>query len=255
MDVIILGSGTAMPLNDRASPSIALIIQGKPVLFEMGPGALRQMVKAGIDFKRIKHIFLTHYHPDHTADLIHFLFATRNPSALKERTPFWLIGPHGLKRLIGDLQRAYAPWLTLPPGIMRMEELTPDQKAWKDWGGFKITWRPTGHTPGSIAYRVEETGGGRSVVYTGDTGFCGELVELARGANLLIAEAAFPEGKEVEDHLSPSQAGRIAALAKVDKLLLTHFYPECLSGDIGAQCRKTYDGELVVGRDLLHVRI
>jgi len=53
MDVIILGSGTAIPLNDRGSPSIAVVVDGRHILFDMGPGTLRQLTRAGIDYERV----------------------------------------------------------------------------------------------------------------------------------------------------------------------------------------------------------
>jgi ribonuclease BN (tRNA processing enzyme) len=59
----------------------------------------------------------------------------------------------------------------------------------------------------------------------------------------------------MEAHLTPSLAGRIATLARARKLLLVHFYPEVLRSDIVSQCRKTFDGELVLGRDLLHLAV
>ena len=89
MRVIILGSGTGMPLNDRGSPSLVLIMDGEPVLFDMGPGSLRQLKRAGINPQDIRHIFLTLFHPDHTVDLISFLFATQNPSILL--TLIWMV--------------------------------------------------------------------------------------------------------------------------------------------------------------------
>jgi len=64
-----------------------------------------------------------------------------------------------------------------------------------------------------------------------------------------------PLREEIEVHLTPSLAGKIATQAGVRRLLLGHFYPEVLKTDITAECRKTYDGELILGRDLLHVRV
>jgi ribonuclease BN (tRNA processing enzyme) len=92
-------------------------------------------------------------------------------------------------------------------------------------------------------------------VYSGDSGFCEELLDVAEGTDLLVLESSFPEGQEVEGHLTPSQAGQIATLAKVNRLVLIHFYPECLATDITAQCRKSYGGELIIGNDLLHLHI
>lgn len=254
MEAIILGSGTTIPLSFRASPSLLLRIEGKRILFDIGPGALRQLTRAGVNHERIGPIFLTHFHPDHTADLVHLLFVTRNPSILKRRRPFTITGPRGLRDFMTGLQNAYGDWLRLPPDMMNVEELDAESRGEGDYKDFKVSYCTTMHTAQSLAYRVEDRRG-KSMVYSGDTGFCDEIVDLAAGASLLILEASFPEGQETEGHLTPLEAGRIAALAGVDRLLLTHFYPECLAADVTAQCRKSYGGELTLASDLLHVHI
>jgi ribonuclease BN (tRNA processing enzyme) len=253
MRLIILGSGTSIPLPDRGSPSLALIFNESPVLFDMGPGTLRQMARAGMDFEGIEQIFFTHFHPDHTADLVHFLFASRLPSILKRRKPFVISGPMGLTELVHNLQKAYPDWLTLPSGLMTVDEFK-NREATRDYGGFKITTSPADHTPHSISYRID-TPRGKSVVYSGDTGFCSEIVELGKEADLLVLECSFPDGMAVEGHLTPSSAGRIAHMANAKKLALTHFYPECLNVDIEAQCRQTFQGDIILGQDLLEIRI
>ena len=254
MHLIILGSGTSIPLRDRGSPALVLLVGDSPVLFDMGPGTLRQLTRVGLSCERIERVFLTHFHPDHTADLIHFLFASMNPDVLKRRLPFVIAGPAGVAGFIKRLQDAYPGWLTLPSGVMSIEEIDPLPRQELDCGGFTVVSSPTNHTVNSLAYRVEVPGG-KTFVYSGDTGFCDEVVDLARGADLLVLESSFPEGEEVEGHLSPYLAGRMAALAGVKRLVLTHFYPQCLENETASQCRKSYDGELVLGRDLLRIRV
>ena len=254
MELILLGSGTGIPLNYRASPSLVLVKSGDPVVFDMGPGSLRQLTKAGINFEQIERIFITHFHPDHTADLIHFLFATRNPYILKRRRPFVIAGPTGTKKLISRLQDSYTDCLSLPSEIMTIEEIDVSEKAVKDYPDFELTACPVMHAPESIAYRIKDKSG-KSFVYSGDTGFCEEIVALAKGTDLLILECSFPDGKETEGHLTPFEAGQVASLAGAKKLVLTHFYPECLKTDITAQCRRSYEGELILGSDLLHLHI
>jgi len=254
MELIHLGSGTGIPLNYGGSPSLLLMIDSDPVVFDMGPGSLRQLTKAGINFERIGLIFITHFHPDHTVDLIHFLFATRNPSVIERRRPFVITGPAGTKKLISRLQDSYVDCLSLPSEVMTIEELDANKKVEKDYRNFTLTACPVMHSPESIAYRIKDRSG-KSFVYSGDTGFCEEIVDLAEGTDLLILECSFPEGNEVEGHLTPPEAGQIASLAGAKKLLLTHFYPECLETDITAQCRKTYGGELILASDFLHIHI
>ncbi len=254
MELIILGSGTSIPLNHRASPSLALLIDGQLMLFDVGPDTLRQLTKAGLKHEDITRIFITHFHPDHTAGLIHFLFTTKNPSILKKREPFVVAGARGLKGLIDRLQGAYKDWLNLPAELLKIEEIDERQRNVINYPGFRITAQPVNHTPHSLAYRVEDQNG-RSFVYSGDSGFCEGLVDVAVDTDLLVLESSFPDGKEIEGHLTPSQAGHIATLAHAKQLVLIHFYPECLATDIIAQCRKSYGGELTLGSDLLHFHI
>ncbi len=254
MKLIILGSGTGIPLSYRASPSLALIVDGELVLFDMGPGTLRQLTRAGLSHELISRIFVTHFHPDHTADLVHLFFATTNPTILGRRRPFVVAGPVGLAEFIRRLKTAYPDWISVPPEIMEIQELDLQKGVPRDYSNFRILTRSTDHTPESLAYRAESRRG-KSLVYSGDTAFCEAVVELATGSDLLILESSFPDGEEVEGHLTPSQAGHLATLAGVSRLVLTHFYPECLRTDIAAQCRKTYKGELILGSDLLQIRI
>lgn len=254
MNLIILGSGTGVPMADRGSPALVLTSMARPVLFDIGPGTLRQLIRVGIPHRRIGHVFITHFHPDHTADLVHLLFATRNPQVLQGREAFSLVGPKGLKALQEGLESAYGDWVRIPGRIMTTDELENGRDDQRSYPGFRIRSRPIPHTPHSLAYRVTSTAG-RSFVYTGDTEFAPSLAEFARGCDCLITESSFPEDRAMEGHLTPSQAGRIAALAGVRKLVLLHFYPEVLSTDILSQCRKTFGGEIVLAKDRLHLTV
>ncbi|MFH1480195.1 MAG: ribonuclease Z [Pseudomonadota bacterium] len=254
LQLILLGTGTGIPIGDRASPSLLALMDSHPILFDLGPGTLRQLSKAGVSHHRIHQVFISHLHPDHTADLIHFLFATRHPPILENREPFSITGPLGFREFLKKLQRAYGKWLDIPSEIMSIEELDTGKPEKRVYPLFTVTSQPLKHTPQSLGYRVEGPSGKR-FVYSGDTGFCDGIVYLAEGADLLLLECSFPDGEEVEGHLTPSLAGRIATLAKVKKLLLLHFYPETLTANIARECRKTYSGELILGRDLMHISL
>ena len=119
---------------------------------------------------------------------------------------------------------------------------------------IKIVSLPTQHNPESIAYRLIGPAG-ETVVYSGDTDFCDNLVTLAQDADLLICESSFPDQQKVSGHLSPSSAGRIAQSAGVRHLVLTHFYPACEQVDIMAECRQTYSGRLTLAEDLMQFEL
>ncbi len=254
MDITIFGSGTAIPMSDRGSPSLAVFIHDQPILFDMGPGTLRRMARMGLGPERIETVFFTHFHPDHTADLIHFLFACRNPEIMKKRTPFSIYGPSGLNNFINALQTAYPEWLDFPEELMKVFELPCTESPWYHQPHYRIRTAPAEHTHQSLAYRLED-GHGRSVVISGDTGFSDAIIRLAKGADLLILEAALPDHQPMKGHLTPSSAGKMAHLAEVKRLVLTHFYPACLTTDIASQCRKTWPGELTLAEDGLQIRV
>ena len=254
MKLIILGAGTCIPMPYMASPSLAMMIKDRTVLFDMGPGTMRQLSRIGIKPDKIDQIFISHFHPDHTADLIHFLFATRNPPNLENRKPFIIAGPVGFKDFLKKLKKAYGNWLDIPSELMEIDELDIDKQEKRHYRDFDIITQPIGHTPHSLAYRIEDQHG-KNFVYTGDTDPCDEVVEIAEGCDLLITECSSPESEGMGGHLTPSQAGRIATLSGIKKLVLIHFYPEVLETDIAGDCRKTYKGELILGRDLLHISI
>ena len=251
--LLVLGSGTSQPLADRGSPALLLRTGGDLTLLDMGPGTLGRLARAGIPHSNLDRILLTHFHPDHTAGLLHFLFATRHPPVLSTRKPFRLVGPEGTGRFLSGLEQAYGRWIRIPPRVMEIEEWPLNSGEGKALGPLTVSAASVRHTDSSLAYRLA-TPDGKVLVYSGDTGYCDELIALANGCDLLILECSLPEDSAVEGHLTPRLAGRLAAAAGAAKLLLVHFYPEVLAVDISSEVREVYRGELVIGRDFLTVR-
>ena len=160
----------------------------------------------------------------------------------------------GFSDFYEKLRLAYGRWIELAPGIMNIAELDNKGRDHLDCGNFDIDSLPMSHTDESLAYRIT-TPNGRSVVYSGDTDVCDNLVTLAEEADVLICESALPDEMKVPGHLTPSLAGEIATRASVKKLVLTHFYPECDSVDLSAQCRKTYEGPLLLAQDMMEIEL
>ncbi len=253
IDITVLGSGTCVPSLRRSSCAVLMKTGGANLLFDCGAGTMRRLLAAGIHVHEIDFVFLSHFHPDHSGELVSFLFSSKYPDVSARKRPLTLVGGTGFRMFFAGLEKVYGRWIDLEDRlkIEEMDSSGPDERR---FNGFRVTTRPVVHNEESIACRVSAIGG-PSVVYSGDTDFSEDLIQLARETDLLICESALPDEMNVDGHLTPSGAGEIAARAKARRLMLTHFYPECDSADIVAECRKTYDGPLFLAEDLMRLSI
>jgi ribonuclease BN (tRNA processing enzyme) len=224
------------------------------ILLDIGPGTMHRLLEAQTTIFQISHIFLSHFHPDHSGELVPFLFATKYPNAELRTNSLSLFAGKGFSAFYQKLQDVYGDWVRLTPGMMNITELSTSVRDVYEATHFTLETVPMRHNPESIACRFTSLSG-KSVVYSGDTDFNENLIELSMNADLLICESALPDDLKVTGHLTPSSAGKIASSAKVKKLILTHLYPECDKVDIENECRKTYTGPLILAHDLLTVEI
>ncbi|MGI9569393.1 MAG: MBL fold metallo-hydrolase, partial [Desulfobulbia bacterium] len=194
------------------------------------------------------------FHPDHSSELVPFIFATKYPDGTQRKTPLSVGGGRGFLDFYERLKSVYGSWIELAPELLNTLEFDNKKSDHRQWENFTVETAPVAHNEESIAYRVTSAGG-HSAVYTGDTDYSETIIDLAKKADLLISECALPDKLRVPGHLTPSLAGDLAARAEVRKLVLTHFYPECEKEDIEAECRKTYAGPLVLAEDLMEITV
>ena len=254
ISVTILGSGTCVPSLKRSSCSVLMKIKDSLLLFDSGPGTMRRLLEAGTTIFDISHLFYSHLHPDHTGELVSFIFANKYGNGFQRKIPLTIVAAQGFSTFYNRLKSVYGSWIELAPGFFNIIELAANANDVCGFDNFKIRSSPVEHIAGSIAYKVTSSGG-RSVVYSGDTDFCENLVALSKDADLLICESALPDDLKVKGHLTPSLAGEIARRANVRKLVLTHFYPECDQADIEKECRKTWAGPLMLAEDLMQIEL
>ncbi len=249
MKITILGSGTCVPSLERHPCSVLVKSGACNILIDAGPGTMGQLLSAGVQINDVDMILLSHFHLDHSAEIAPFIFATKYPGFTRQKK-LRLIGGPGLKTLFSQLNAAYNNNLDMPQQMFELIEL--DKTGTMDFQPEKIqlTYTHVDHKPESLAYRLTDQAG-FSMVYSGDTDYSDALIDLSASTDILICESALPDGQKVPGHLTPALAGKIATEAKVKKLVLTHFYPECDQADMKQQGQKAFQGPIILAEDLL----
>lgn len=254
LHILFCGTGSPLPNRDRAEACTAVIAGGRLFIFDAGEGSSRnlQMMQAPMD--RMGGVFLTHLHSDHINGLGNL--ALQHWVGTNAAAPLALAGPQGTAVVgdaLGTVYRADSGWRTAhhgeavapPAGFgFAARDITPGVVY--DQGGVRITAFAVPHAPVAPAFGYRLDWAGRSVTISGDTAATPALAKAAKGSDVLVAELLNPLlVKRLEDaaraagrpkrakifadipdyHLSPADAGKIAADAGVKQLVFTHIVP------------------------------
>jgi ribonuclease BN (tRNA processing enzyme) len=246
MEITVVGSGTVVPRLARRQSCVAVEAGGEALVFDLGSGAVRGMLHADLDPFAVDRIFFTHFHPDHTVDVVPLLFSMKYGAQEQRTRPLHLAGPEPFRRFWDAVTDVWGEFM-VGEYPMEISDLPHECRSPLELPGCRVSWAPARHRPESVAYRLET--GGAAFVYTGDTEYSGSIVELARGAHTLLVECSFPDDSPVPGHLTPSSAARIASAAGVERVVLTHIYPAADELDLVAEVGRGYEGEVIVADD------
>ena len=249
MEILFLGTGTAIPIRQHSPAGLIVKTAGQCLLFDIGSGTLGRLHLVDVTYGQIDQLLLTHLHPDHTLDLATLLLVFNYAPHAERTAPFPITGCRGARAFFGRMVDLY-PEVAPVSFDLQFREVYRDEFA---IGDVRLQSAPTGHTPESVAYRVHSEK--HSIVYSGDAAPRGDLEQLAEGADLLISECSFPRGWETEDHLNADTLAQIASQAGVKSLVVTHCYPPALAVDVAGQIRSRFDGEVQVAVDGLRLSL
>jgi ribonuclease BN (tRNA processing enzyme) len=217
MKLTVVGCSGSGP-GPRSPASCYLVEhEGFKLLLDLGNGAFGAL-QGLADPDTIDAVFLSHLHADHCLDVAPFVVWHRySGRSSGRRIP--LFAPAGADIRLALAYDGHDASLTdvFDFAVVTSGSLTI--------GPFAVETARTAHPVECHAVRL--TAGGRSLVYTGDTGPCERVIDLARDADVFLAEAAHPPGPDlpVGLHLTGREAGEHAAAAGVGRLLLTHVPP------------------------------
>jgi len=242
-----------VPYTKRGSSGYILELSGTKILLDCGSGSTWKLAELGINYLLIDHVFLSHLHPDHTGDLVPFLFATKyaygSPYGSYREKPLYLWGGEGFINFFNTLSVAYKDWIV--PDALNIDELNESTKEFND---FTLTSIRTPHIESSIAYRIEADG--KSLVYSGDTDYSESFIELSTDVDVLLIECALANNKlKLEGHLTPSEVIDIINISKAKKVIVTHLYPRCDQEKVVETIRANVGVEVIEAQDLLVMEI
>ncbi|MGZ4777444.1 MAG: MBL fold metallo-hydrolase [Oryzihumus sp.] len=209
------------------------------VLLDLGSGALGALHEF-VDPRSLDGVLITHLHADHYFDMSGlYVIWKYHPDGPPARIPVW--GPAG----VAD-QLASAYGLDTEPGMTAEFDFHEYDGTPVTIGPFAVTTHLLAHPIPAYGLRVQV--GDRVLAYSGDTGPCDALLDLAAGADVLLCEAAFVEGGDnpTDLHLTGKQAGALATEAGVGRLVLTHIPPWNDKAVARAEAEEAYAGPLDV---------
>ena len=254
MKFIVLGSGTTVPHHARSSSGYWLEISGGTVLLDCSAPAIYRATQEGLEWWNLDAIWISHFHMDHVGGLAPFLAGTKHAPQMKERAqPLRIFGGPGLKGLVKAFDAAYNYKLFEQPFPLELIEVGNLEK-FEIAEGVEAVAFPTPHTPESHAIRVRD--GGKTLVYTADTGYSKELASFAAGVDLFVIESSYPANKTQEKHLELKEAMEIIRLAAPGKAVLTHLYQVWDEVDGEAEIAKFEPGcEVILAYDGLRLEV
>ena len=241
MKLTVLGNAGTFPGPDSPCSSYLVEHDGFRLVLDLGAGAVGQLQRH-VGLLDLDAVYLSHLHADHCLDLVGYSYARRlHPDGGSPPLPVY--GP------AGTAARICAAFDTPPPdGLREVYDFREVPIGQREIGPFTVTSARMNHPVECHGLRVEA--GGRSLVYSGDTGESDALVELAADCDLLLCEASWRHdpGQPPDLHLSGRQAGEHAARAGARRLLLTHLVPWADPDAILGEARGAYGDRAELAR-------
>jgi ribonuclease BN (tRNA processing enzyme) len=237
--ITILGcSGSVVGPDSPASGYLVTAPDTPPLVVDFGGGVLGALQRHA-DPNSV-HVLLSHLHADHCLDLPGlFVWRRYHPSPAQERGVMY--GPANTWARLGAASSPEGGEVDDFSDIFEIHHWVDKQSV--QIGTLDVEPRLVCHPTESYGLRMTDPDGA-VLVYSGDTGYCDALIDLARGADMFLCEASWTHSPDRPPrlHLSGTEAGRAAAEAGVGELLLTHIPPWTSREDVISEAKAEFDG-------------
>jgi len=271
--VVILGTGSPLPAHDRAGAGVAVVYDDRAYLFDVGNGVVQRAIegstKLGISALspvNVEHVFITHLHSDHVLDLVelaHTMWWRRT-----SRIGVW--GPTGLAAMSDGMVAMMATDIEIrstgtqpvvTPEAYRIIPTEIETGFVFENDGVTIEAFDVAHGAVDPAFGYRVTTPDKTVVISGDTAYSDNLVEMAKGVDVLVHEVISLEGLAPAEenwqqyhsraHTTTSELARVANEAQPDLLVLYHIihYAAPIESAL-TEVQALYEGDVVLASDL-----
>jgi|SRR5579862_3461283 ribonuclease BN (tRNA processing enzyme) len=238
--VTLLGTGDAFASFGRSQSGYLIDAPAGRILMEAGPCLLQTLKSGGHSTDSFDLLLISHLHGDHYGGLpfliLDYMFETRRKRVLT------IAGPAKLEERTWQLTRTMFPHFELDKIRHKVKFVVLEPETSTRLGKFKVSAIRSPHTKPDISLSLRIDGGGKSIVFSGDSGWNDELVEFSAGADLFLCECTYYESAHLTFHLNYPQLAANRDKFKVRRMVLTHLGREVLSREAEVALEMGYDG-------------
>jgi ribonuclease BN (tRNA processing enzyme) len=254
----VLGKSPSWQDADGACSGYLIEEDGTTVLLDCGNGVFSKLRRFR-DYTKVDAVVISHLHADHFLDLVPFSYAlTYAPRQQSVPVDRWhgtdtparpsLHAPHGATEVF---RRVVGAWGNddLIENAFDIQEFEPESVL--EIGSLRFRFQHVPHFTETFAIDIASMNGGGRITYGADCSPNEELVEFARGTDLLIVEATLPrpERTGIRGHLTPEEAAQHATKANVKQVLLTHVSDELDELWVRSCAKRAFTGPIFVARE------
>jgi ribonuclease BN (tRNA processing enzyme) len=238
--VTLLGTGDAFASFGRSQSGYLIDAPGGRILMEAGPGLLPALKSNGIAPDSFDLLLISHLHGDHFGGLpfliLDYMWETPRKKMLT------IAGPPKLEERTWLLMRTMFPHFELDKIKRKLKFVVLEPGSSTRLGKFKVSAIRSPHTRPDISLSLRIDGGGKSIVFSGDSGWNDGLVELSAGADLFLCECTYYESTQLNFHLNYPLLAANRDKFKVRRMVLTHLGREVLNRADEIAIEMGYDG-------------
>lgn len=232
VNITVLGNNGPYPAAGGACSGYLIRDGATNLLIDCGSGVISNLQKF-VNLEDINAIILTHLHSDHISDMLVLKYAVqiKNMRGTFDKAPVNVyLSPEPAEVFAG----------LKAEGIYDLKPV--DENAILSIGDLKIKFKRMKHP--YLCYAVSIESKGRRFVFSGDTSMCDEIVEFAKGSDLLMLDSGLLSREKKNNnavHLTAEECGIIAKQSGAKRLLLTHFWPEHDKNELLGEARRNFE--------------